>query len=122
MRYSVPAAVSRRHLGRRRETMPRLLTVLGLALSASLFAPADAQILAAADMRPAQSLDGAWHWSVDPYRDGMAGFHGGLPGESSRRWADIVEAQVADQNPAALFEFDMQRSPVTHLPGSWIGH
>ncbi len=91
-----------------------------------LFAPAalaqQAPVLVAADMRPNQSLDGAWHWSVDPYRDGVAGFHGGPPGESTRRWQDAVQADVADKNPLALFEFDMQQSPVTHLPGGWIGH
>ena len=73
-------------------------------------------------MRPHQSLDGAWHWSVDPYRDGKAGFHGGGPGSSSNRFADIVQADVAAREPTALFEFDMQRSPVAHLPGAWIGH
>ena len=78
--------------------------------------------LAAADLRDHQSLDGAWHWSIDPFRDGVAGFHGGPPGPSTRRWADIVQAEAAAKNPLALFEFDMQRSPITHLPGSWIGH
>ena len=73
-------------------------------------------------MRPHQSLDGAWHWSVDPYRDGKAGFHGGGPGSSSNRYADIVQADVAAREPTALFEFDMQRSPVVHLPSAWIGH
>ena len=79
-------------------------------------------VLTSADMRPHQSLDGAWHWSVDPYRDGKAGFHGGGPGSSSNRFADIVQADVAAREPTALFEFDMQRSPVAHLPGAWIGH
>jgi beta-glucuronidase len=84
--------------------------------------PSPGPSLVAADMRERQSLDGAWHWSVDPYRDGMAGFHGGQPGASSRRWADVIVADVERGNPAALFEMDMQRSPVTHLPGGWIGH
>jgi beta-glucuronidase len=83
---------------------------------------ATAQTLAAADMRPGLSLDGAWHWSVDPYRDGVAGFHGGPPGESTARFQDRIQADEAERRPTALFEFDMQRSPVTHLPGSWIGH
>ena len=73
-------------------------------------------------MRPGLSLDGAWHWSVDPYRDGVAGFHGGPPGESTARFQDRIQADEAERRPTALFEFDMQRSPVTHLPGSWIGH
>ncbi len=83
---------------------------------------ADRPVLVAADLREHQSLDGAWHWSIDPFRDGVAGFHGDPAGPSSRRWADIVQADVARADPMALFEFDMQRSPITHLPGSWIGH
>ena len=79
-------------------------------------------ILASADMRPHQSLDGAWHWSVDPFRDGMKGFHGGPPGESTKRWADVVQADVAAKNPTKWFEFDMQQSPTVQLPGAWVGH
>lgn len=96
---------------------------IGLALAA-LLAPlaASAQTLVAADLRPGQSLDGAWHWSVDPYRDGVAGFHGGPPSESTARYQDKVQADEAEKRPTALFEFDMQRSAITHLPGSWIGH
>jgi len=94
-------------------------------LLAALLVPAAASAspaLTAADLRPSQSLDGAWHWSVDPYRDGVAGFHGGGVGPSSNRYADVIQADAARDNPTALFEFDMQRSPVTYLPGAWIGH
>lgn len=79
-------------------------------------------VLTGAELRPAQNLDGAWHWSIDPYRDGIAGFHGGPPNRSTRRWGDLIVADEAQRDPSALFEFDMQRSPVTHLPSSWIGH
>ncbi len=99
---------------------PTLTSWCALALALTPFT-ASAQTLAAADMRPGQSLDGAWHWSVDPYRDGVAGFHGGPPGESTARFQDRIQADEAEKRPTALFEFDMQRSPITHLPGSWIG-
>jgi beta-glucuronidase len=96
---------------------------LGAATSASAEKAEPSQVtLVAADMRPHQSLDGAWHWSVDPYRDGKAGFHGGKPGSSSARYADVVQADVARRDPTALFEFDMQRSSTVQLPGAWIGH
>ena len=107
----------------------RWLTALGAAFAAcstALAQPAPTEperpVLVAADLREHQSLDGAWHWSIDPYRDGVAGFHGDPAGPSSRRWADIVQADAARADPTALFEFDTQRSPVAHLPGSWIGH
>lgn len=83
--------------------------------------PSKSPTLVAADLRPHQSLDGAWHLSIDPFRDGVAGFHGGPPGQATKRWADEVQAKVAARDPRALFEFDMQRSPVVQLPGSWIG-
>ena len=101
--------------------MLKLLRILLLALLLPAAANAS-PALTAADLRPSQSLDGAWHWSVDPYRDGLSGFHGGGVGSSSNRYADIVQADVARDNPTALFEFDMQRSPVAYLPGAWIGH
>lgn len=100
--------------------LARIATLLTALTAFTL--PAAAQILTAADMRPATSLDGAWHWSIDPYRDGVAGFHGGPPNDSTRRWGDVVQADVAAADPGKWFEFDMQQSPVTHLPGSWIGH
>src|SRR6478752_5183456 len=96
---------------------PIAAAALGLA-AATVVAAADPPTqasLVAADMRPQQRLDGAWHWSVDPYRDGKAGFHGGKPGPSSARYADTVQADVASRNPTALFEFDMQRSPTAQL-------
>jgi beta-glucuronidase len=104
--------------------MIRIYRGLVLALLALLVSPpAAAQaVLTAADLREHQSLDGDWHWSIDPFRDGVAGFHGGPPNPSTQRWQDSIQAEVAAKNPRALFEFDMQRSPVVRLPGSWIGH
>ncbi|MET0248015.1 MAG: glycoside hydrolase family 2 TIM barrel-domain containing protein [Sphingomonas sp.] len=100
----------------------RLAILCALLPVAAAAQPDRRAMLTGAELRPAQSLDGAWHWSIDPYRDGIAGFHGGPPNASTRRWSDVIVAEVAERDPAALFEFDMQRSPVTHLPGSWIGH
>jgi beta-glucuronidase len=100
----------------------RIAAVLALASPAAAQPLVPGPVLASADFRESVDLSGAWHWSIDPYRDGMSGFHGGGPGSSSNRWADIVQAEVAARESTALFEFDMQRSPVAHLPGSWIGH
>ncbi|HEY0310929.1 MAG TPA: glycoside hydrolase family 2 TIM barrel-domain containing protein [Allosphingosinicella sp.] len=92
-------------------------------LLVSLATPGSAApVLVAGDIRPAQDLTGPWHWSADPYRDGVAGFHGEEPGLGHRRYADVdVEAEMA-KHPNALFEFDMARSPIATLPSSWINH
>ena len=82
----------------------------------------DAAIMAAGDMRPATSLDGPWHYSVDPYRDGQAGFHGDEPGRGSRRYADVDVEAAMKANPTALYEYDMDQSPVATLPSSWLTH
>ncbi|HSG34759.1 MAG TPA: glycoside hydrolase family 2 TIM barrel-domain containing protein [Sphingomonadaceae bacterium] len=91
-------------------------------------APAHAQllpegpVLAAADLRAGQDLDGTWTWSIDPYRDGKAGFHGGAAGTGHRRYddTDVEAASLAD--PLALYEYDLDRSATVELPSSWLTH
>lgn len=118
----------------RRLTVP--VIAIGAALSAVIAAPqsvpttpplelplarvASQPLLTSADMRDGTDLSGEWHYSIDPYRNGLAGFHGEAPNPSVRRYAevDVRRAMAADNR--ALFEFDMARSPVTMLPSSWL--
>ena len=79
-------------------------------------------ILAAADLRDGQSLDGEWTYSIDPYRDGAAGFHGEAPGTGHRRFDDVDVATKSAADPLALYEYDMDRSPTAILPSSWLTH
>ncbi len=79
-------------------------------------------ILAAADLRDGQSLDGEWTYSIDPYRDGAAGFHGEAPGTGHRRFDDVDVAAKSAADPLALYEYDMDRSPKAILPSSWLTH
>jgi beta-glucuronidase len=95
------------------------------ALAALLLAPATVRaepILASADMREATDLDGAWNWSVDPFREGLAGFHGGEAGPGHRRYEEIDTTAAMRGDPKALYEYDMDRSPVVHLPQSFVTH
>ncbi len=79
-------------------------------------------LLVAADLREATSLDGPWHYSIDPFRSGNAGFHGDAPNPSERRWSDVdVSAEMRKGN-GALFEYDMAAAPVTTLPSAWLMH
>ena len=103
-----------------------LAAIAALALPAAAIAQ-DAPLLphpmlTSADMRESLDLSGPWTWSIDPYRDGLAGFHGEPAGEGHRRWDDRDPEEVARQNPAALFEYDMRHSPTALLPSSWITH
>ncbi|ESQ91164.1 beta-glucuronidase [Asticcacaulis sp. AC460] len=79
-------------------------------------------ILVSADMRAGMSLSGPWHWSVDPYRDGLYDFHGKPYDPTKGRAMDISVADAMARNPNALFEHDLHRAPVTQVPGSWIGY
>jgi beta-glucuronidase len=79
-------------------------------------------VLAAADLRGGESLDGAWTYSIDPYRDGAAGFHGEAPGQGHRRYDDVDVAAKSAADPLALYEYDLDHSPVAMLPSSWLTH
>src|SRR5206468_9691063 len=73
-------------------------------------------------MRDAIDLDGAWNWSVDPYRDGLSGFHGGEAAPAHRRYDEIDTTAAMRADPKALYEYDMDRSPVVQLPPSFVTH
>ena len=79
-------------------------------------------VLAAADLRGGESLDGEWTYSIDPYRDGAAGFHGEPPGTGHRRYDDVDVAAKSAADPQALYEYDLDKSPVAVLPSSWLTH
>lgn len=78
--------------------------------------------LVAEDLRPGIDLSGSWHYSIDPYRAGIADFHGQTPGASERRWAEVDVAAEMQKAEGALFEYDMSAAPSATLPASWIGH
>ena len=96
--------------------------LLALVPAASAAAQDLGPALVSVENRPGLDLSGSWNWSVDPYRDGLAGFHGGEPGRSQQRFADVVVAAESLRDPGSLWEQDMQRSPMTTLPSSWITH
>jgi len=100
------------------------LSIAGAAapLSPQLASGAPRPVLAAGDLRPHLSLDGVWHYSIDPYRSGVAGFHGEDPGASQRRYAMIDVEKAMQEHPSALYEFDMARAPTATLPSSWLTH
>ncbi|WP_083811514.1 glycoside hydrolase family 2 protein [Asticcacaulis biprosthecium] len=79
-------------------------------------------ILVNGDLRTGVSLSGPWHWSLDPYRDGLYDFHGKPYDPTKGRAMDISVADAMAKNPNALFEHDIHRAPVTQVPGSWIGY
>lgn len=84
------------------------------------YSAAAGPLLVSADMRAGTDLSGEWHYSVDPYRAGISGFHGGEADGANQRYRDIDVGKAMAADPSLLYEFDMARSPVTTLPSSWI--
>ena len=101
--------------------------IVSMAILIGLAGAAPAQrlpelVLVNAPQRSGLDLSGPWTWSVDPYRDGLAGFHGEPAGRTHQRFADVDVDAETRRDPNALWELDMQRAPITTLPSSWITH
>ena len=77
-------------------------------------------LLVSADMRPGTDLSGPWHYSIDPFRAGIAGFHGETPDKGQQRYRDADISKEMREDNRVLYEFDLARSPVTTLPSSWL--
>jgi beta-glucuronidase len=82
--------------------------------------PLAAPILVDADMRPSLALGGNWTWSIDPFRDGIAGFHGSSAPLRNRRFNDFDVAERMRRDPTDFYEYDMDRSPVAVMPQSFV--
>lgn len=77
-------------------------------------------VLVAADLRDGQDLSGPWHYSIDPFRSGVAGFHGEAPDKGQQRWLDVDTRAEMQRDSRVLYEFDLARSPLVSLPSSWL--
>ena len=77
-------------------------------------------MLVAADLREGTDLSGPWHYSIDPFRSGIAGFHGEAPDSGQQRWRDVDVRKAMASDSRVLYEFDLARSPLTSLPSSWL--
>ena len=108
-------------------TTSALATMLALALAAPPVAAQDMKppprvepVLVAADLRESTDLSGPWHYSIDPFRSGIAGFHGEAPDSGQQRWRDVDVRKAMASDSRVLYEFDLARSPLTSLPSSWL--
>ena len=77
-------------------------------------------LLVSADMRPSTGLGGAWTWSIDPFRDGIAGFHGSSAPLRNRRFNDFDVRERMQREPTDFYEYDMDRSPIAVMPQSFL--
>ena len=105
----------------------RLIAIVSALAAAPLSAqtadaPRPTPVLAAADLRDGTDLSGPWHYSIDPFRAGIAGFHGETPDSGQQRWRDVDVRAAMKADSRVLYEFDLARSPLATLPSSWLTH
>jgi beta-glucuronidase len=93
------------------------LIALFAAAVSSLSARASAQtaptLLVDIDHRAATSLDGDWHYIVDPYASGLYSFHRELKPNGYFQDLDSTRATTGP------IEYDFAKSPTLKVPGDW---
>jgi beta-glucuronidase len=77
-------------------------------------------LLVSADMRESTDMSGEWRYSIDPYRSGIAGFHGEMPDRGQQRYLDVDVRKEMATDSRTLFEFDMAHAQKATLPGAWL--
>lgn len=93
----------------------RLCAIFALLLVGRLFLSAEstATVLADVDHRQNQSLNGDWHFIVDPYATGLYTFHREL------RQDGFYLNGAAEPGSDHLVEYDFAKSPTLTVPGDW---
>lgn len=89
------------------------------------YAPANAAenlTLVNASTRTGQDLSGLWNYSIDPYRDGLYGFHGSSAGTGHQRFDPQDVDIITREQPESLYEYDLHRDAKTTIPSSWLTH
>lgn len=76
-------------------------------------AQAPTTVLTDVDHRPTASLDGNWHFIVDPYQGGLYTFHHEL------RTDGYFLNGAAENGSQGLVEYDFSKSPRLKVPGDW---
>jgi beta-glucuronidase len=89
-----------------------VLTGSGRAPAAAAGLPAPAGLLAALDHRSATSLNGSWHYIVDPYESGYYDYR-------HQPRADGYFRRDTAETPRDLVEYDFEKSDTLMVPGDW---
>lgn len=74
---------------------------------------AQTTVLVDADHRHAQSLNGDWHYIVDPYDGGLYNFH-----REIRKDGFFLDG-APETGSDGLLEYDFNKSPTLKVPGDW---
>jgi beta-glucuronidase len=91
--------------------LTRLAVVLSFGLTLAAAEPPSTQLVAI-DQRAATSLNGDWHYIVDPYGTGLYDFHGHL-----RPYGYFMNGKP--QPGGEPVEYDFAKMPTLRVPGDW---
>jgi len=90
-----------------------LVFLLALCLPSAVFAANDSTtLIVGADRRASISLNGDWHYIVDPYNNGLYDF----------RMKERTDGYFLNEKPGPtqkLVEYDFSKSPTLKVPGDW---
>jgi beta-glucuronidase len=94
-----------------------LMAALSLSITASIATAEDTNsqnrtLLVDVDHRQTTSLDGQWHFMVDPYQTGLYSFHNEI-----RKDGYFENAHPVPGGP--LVEYDFDKTPMIAVPGDW---
>ena len=89
------------------------IQVIALVLSASAVSQSKTTVLVDVDHRKVLSLNGDWHYIVDPYDGGLYNFHREIRADG------FFLNGVPETGSKGLLEYDFGKSPTLKVPGDW---
>ncbi len=93
--------------------LPTIVLSLLLCVTATLHAQSAPTVLVDVDHRKTLSLDGDWHYFIDPYDGGLYNFH-----REIKKDGYFLNA-VPKPGDNTLIEYDFAKSPTLKVPGDW---
>ncbi len=69
--------------------------------------------------RATTSLDGDWHYIIDPYENGYYNYRYEPFDQQESPWASAFFLNSKPRNPSDLIEYDFDQMPTLKVPGDW---
>ena len=84
--------------------------------------PAQSPLIHAASQRAGTSLDGHWHYLIDPYETGYRNHRDWMPFDQKEATKASASPYYLNQKalaPGDRVEYDFDAAPTLHVPGDW---
>lgn len=97
--------------------MTRILTLL--LLVATMASSAQEELITNAYNRPSQTLNGQWHYIVDPYENGYYNYRYEPYDKQEKPPKSAFFMNAKQEDKSELLEYDFDQSPTLQVPGDW---